>query len=299
MPKPYQYGFKKSDVDLSEKMASLRRQKHHRSSQRSGPTSASHSELLAPDKNADAMAVAGMVFQIKKMPPSLRAKLKTSTFLGCGLSGYVWDLHDGTVLKLTREVDTIRLARTLLNEPVHGLARICSVISNVAKGLGFYANGALRSNSRRIDSKGYSAIVMTKYDPLPEDRWALIQRAWQHLDFSDKEDGFGRGPEGAPASGQLGSDIAHQMSIIARRIRKMDASHPVAQCIMSTTMLSKWLQSGQLHRHTGLDIDHRDNWGIDKNGNPIMIDPLYTRNVGREEQLRALSQTHLPLEPSV
>lgn len=218
------------------------------------------------------MGASGDIYELRNLPRKLMDKIKKATYLGCGHSSDVWDLGDGTVLKITKEPAVIKVCSMLYQQPVLGLPKIHDVLSQNITHLGF----------QHMDWKGnplpekYVAIIQEKYDIFPEENWHLIEDPVKHLDMGTQPHRWARGSDNNAARGQEGADIAYQLAIIARKMKKQDVSHPLAQCAVAMSTLYQWMNQGILGKNAGLDIDHRDNWAVDAEGKTIMLDPIFT-----------------------
>lgn len=215
----------------------------------------------------------GDLYDCHTMPKELLRKLKNASYIGCGLSADVWDLHDGTVLKITKEDAAIKICKFLEKTRTIGLPHVHQTIDGI-RHLGFKNENDWKRG--KVLAPSYTAIVQTKYDALDQTQWHQIKAGLRHLDLSEEPDRFGRGTDGEAARGQEGQDIAYQMAIVSRRLKKEDPMHPLAKCTVAMSTLYQWMRSGMLHPNAGLDIDHSDNWAQDDAGNPIMLDPIYT-----------------------
>ena len=215
----------------------------------------------------------GDLYDCHRFPKELIKKLKNARYMGSGFSADVWDLNDGTVLKITNEDAAVKMCKYLEKHKILGLPHVHQTIDGIRR-LGFKEEHKWQRS--KWSTSNYTAIVQTKYDAIEPENWTAIQADLLHLDLSDKPNRFARGTDGEAARGQEGQDIACQMVLLSRRLKKQDPQHPLAKCSIAIFTLHQWMRSGMLHPNAGLDIDHADNWAQDKMGNPIMLDPIYT-----------------------
>jgi hypothetical protein len=211
-----------------------------------------------------------------KLLGNTKCNWKKATYLGSGLSGDVWDLNNGTVVKITSENDALTFYEYLLNNPTPGLANVCAVVHQAA----------IKTSDHHASIKRYTAVVMEKYETMNDSIWEKIVEKTQHLDFSDKPNRWGRGSLGEPARLKEGADIAYNIAVTSRKIKKIEPSHPLAHCSLAFTVLYQWLEHKKVSPYTGLDIDKADNWGLDSLGRPVLYDPWYTCK--RKQRLMAL-----------
>lgn len=217
--------------------------------------------------------VYGDLYSCHNMPDKLVRALKNATYMGSGLSSDVWDLNNGTVLKLTKEDAAIKICQFLKKQRTIGLPYVRELVHDI-KRLGFRDDKKWKPS--KISEPTYTAIIQEKYAPLEFNQWERIKNSILHLDLGEEPDRFGRGSDGEAARGQEGQDIAYQLALVSKRIKQKDPDHPLAHCAIAMSTLHHWLKSGMLASNAGLDIDHADNWGQDRNGLPVLIDPIYT-----------------------
>lgn len=233
--------------------------------------------------------VFGDLYECHSMPRELLNKLKNASYIGCGLSADVWDLQDGTVLKITKEDAAIKICKFLEAQRTFGLPQVHRTYGDIQR-LGFRDNEKWKKS--KILESPYTAIIQTKYDALDEDKWEKIQSRIRHLDLGDTPDRFGRGSDGEAARGQEGQDIAYQLAVVSRKVKKEDPSHPLAHCTVAMSTLYQWMKSGMLPPNAGLDIDHSDNWAQDMQGRPILLDPIFTVNPNPRAPITSPSSDH-------
>ena len=215
----------------------------------------------------------GDIYECRQLPQELWTKLKNATYMGCGLTTDVWDLHDGTVLKITKDEAAIKIANYLQSKPTPGLPKVVNVLNNRAKFLGYQEAKEWTQNKKLKD---YTIIIQEKYEPLPDQQWDDICTALRHIDLSSEPQRWARSSDGEPARGKEGEDIAWSLAVTTRKIKNTDPHHPLATCTVAMTTLHTWLKTKTLGAKAGIDLDHQDNWAVDKNGNPILLDPIYT-----------------------
>ena len=228
--------------------------------------------ILRPQLFAGA-GVNGDLYDCHTMPKSLIKKLKNASYIGSGFSADVWDLNDGTVLKITRESAAVKICKYLEKNRVTGFPHVHKTIDGI-RHLGFKDED--RWKYGKASTPSYTAIIQTKYDAIDPKHWEQIKTELRHLDLSELPNRFARGSDGEAARGQEGQDIAYQMAIVSRKVKKEDPLHPLAKCTVAMSTLYQWMHSGMLPPNAGLDIDHADNWAQDDSGAPIMLDPIYT-----------------------
>ncbi len=245
---------------------------HPRAHERSWPKEVPLPSVLRPQLFAGA-GRNGDLYDCHNLPRDLVKKLKNASYIGCGLSADVWDLNDGTVLKITKEDAAIKICKFLEKTRTPGLPHVHRTIDGI-RHLGFKNEDKWKKG--KVSAPTYTAIVQTKYEHLEQEQWHRIKNELRHLDLSDEPDRFARGSDGEAARGQEGQDIAYQMAVVSRKIKKEDPQHPLARCTVAMSTLYQWMRSGMLNPNAGLDIDHSDNWAQDGEGNPIMLDPIYT-----------------------
>ena len=238
----------------------------------------------------------GDLYDCHRLPKELIRRLKNASYIGCGLSSDVWDLNDGTVLKITTEDATVKICKFLENKRTVGLPHVHQTFDGI-RHLGFKSENTWRRS--KVLEPSYTAIVQTRYNALDEQQWEKIKKDLQHLDLSEEPNRFGRGTDGKAARGQEGQDIAYQMAAISKRLQRKDPQHPLAKCALAMTTLYQWMSSGMLHPNAGLDIDHSDNWAQDDSGNPIMLDPIYTVKPDPKAARYALPITPFQGEPTL
>lgn len=215
----------------------------------------------------------GDLYDCHRMPRELIRKLKNASYIGCGFSSDVWDLKNGTVLKITNENAIVAICRFLEKNHTAGFPHVHQTVNGIRR-LGFKNENSWKRE--RVTASSYTAIVQKKYDIISLEQWGDIKSCLQHLDFSDEPGRFGRGSDGKAARGKEGQDIACQMAMISNRLKKTDPSHPLAQCSVAIATLYHWMRSGMLDSNAGLDVDHSDNWAQDEAGHPVLLDPIYT-----------------------
>lgn len=228
--------------------------------------------VLRPQLFAGAQ-FSGDLYECHTLPKDLIRKLKNASYIGSGLSADVWDLNDGTVLKVTKEDAAVKICKYLEHTKIYGLPHVHQTIPGIRL-LGSKDGNRWQENKKLAPT--YTAIVQTKYDLIDDHTWNQIKGELQHLDLGGEPDRFARGSDGEAARGQEGQDIAYQMAIISRKIKKTDPQHPLAKCSVAMSTLYQWMKSGMLSPNAGLDLDHADNWAQDQTGNPIMLDPIFT-----------------------
>lgn len=239
---------------------------------RAWPTKIPTPHILRPQLFAGAGAN-GDLYDCHSMPKELIKKLKNASYICSGLSADVWDLNDGTVLKITKEDAAVKICKYLEKNRIIGLPHVHQTIDGI-RHLGFKDEDNWKRG--KASTPNYTAIIQTKYDAIDPRNWAKITAEIRHLDLSEEPNRFGRGSDGEAARGQEGQDIAYQMAIVSHKLKKEDPQHPLAKCTVAIATLCHWMRSGMLHPNAGLDIDHPDNWAQDDGGTPIMLDPIYT-----------------------
>ena len=85
----------------------------------------------------------GDLYDCHRLPKELIRRLKNASYIGCGLSSDVWDLNDGTVLKITTEDATVKICKFLENKRTVGLPHVHQTFDGI-RHLGFKSENTWR-----------------------------------------------------------------------------------------------------------------------------------------------------------